>query len=87
MKSMSIYEIIGGICLIISGLFLTIVVLMQEGKDNGLSGAIQGGNAESFLNTGNNRTKDVKLKRLTTFFAVLFFIITIAANIFSIYSK
>ncbi len=84
---MSVFEIVCGIALLLIGFFLTLVVILQEGKDNGLSGAIQGGSSESFLNTGGNRTKDAKLKRLTTFFAILFFIIVILTNIFSIIKK
>lgn len=85
--NMSVFEIVCGILLLIIGFFLIFVVILQEGKDNGLSGAIQGGSAESFLNTGGNRTKDAKLKRLTTFFAILFFIIVILTNIFAIATK
>ena len=84
---MSIWEIFFGVVLIVIGFFLTLVVILQEGKDNGLSGAIQGGSSESFLNTGGNRTKDAKLKRLTTFFAILFFIIVILTNVISIATK
>lgn len=83
---MSIYEIIGGCMLIVSGLFLIIVVLLQEGRENGLSGVIQSGSSESFLNVSGNRTKDAKLKKLTKFFAILFFILVILADVFEIMS-
>lgn len=83
---MSIWEIIGGIMLIISGILLVFVVLSQEGKENGLSGSIQGGSAESYLNTtGGNRTKDARLKRLTKILAITFFLLTIFANITAIF--
>ena len=84
---MSIFEILCGISLLIAGFFLIFVVLLQEGKDNGLSGAIQGGSSESFLNTGGNRTKDARLKRATTFFAILFFLIVIITNVLAIIYK
>ncbi len=84
---MSVLEIVFGVSLLIAGFFLIFVVLLQEGKDNGLSGAIQGGSSESFLNTGGNRTKDARLKRATTFFAIVFFLIVIATNILAIVSK
>ncbi len=84
---MSTFEIICGILLMIAGFFLIFVVLLQEGKDNGLSGAIQGGSAESFLNTGGNRTRDARLKRATTFFAITFFTLVIITNIFAIATK
>ena len=83
---MSIWEIIGGIMLIISGILLVFVVLSQEGKENGLSGSIQGGSAESYLNTtGGNRTKDARLKSLTKILAITFFLLTLFANITSIF--
>ncbi len=85
--NMSVLEIIFGVSLLIAGFFLIFVVLLQEGKDNGLSGAIQGGSSESFLNTGGNRTKDARLRRATTFFAIVFFLIVIATNILAIVSK
>lgn len=81
---LSVYELIGGCMLIVSGLFLIIVVLLQEGKENGLSGVIQSGSAESFLNVSGNRTKDAKLKKLTKFFAILFFFLVIVADLFEI---
>lgn len=84
---MSVLEIVFGVSLLVAGFFLIFVVLLQEGKDNGLSGAIQGGSSESFLNTGGNRTKDARLKRATTFFAIVFFLIVIATNILAIISK
>lgn len=84
---MSIFEIIGGCLLIFSSLFLIIVVLLQEGKENGLSGLIQGGASESFLNISGNRTRDAKLKKFTKFFAILFFCLTILAHLFEIISK
>lgn len=85
--TMSTFEIVCGISLLISGFFLIFVVLLQEGKDNGLSGAIQGGSSESFLNTGGNRTKDAKLRKATVFFAVLFFAIVILTNIFALVTR
>jgi preprotein translocase subunit SecG len=71
----------------IIGIFLIFVIILQEGKDSGLSGAIQGGSSESFLNTGGNRTKDARLKRMTSFFAVLFFVLVILTNIFALVTK
>lgn len=82
---MTIWEIIGGVLLLISGFLLTVTVLSQEGKENGLSGAIQGGSEESFLNISGGRTKDAKLKRWTKIFAVVFFILTIFANIAAVF--
>lgn len=79
---MSIWEIIGGVLLLISGILLVVIVLMQEGKENGLSGAIQGGSQESYLNTNSgSRTRDAKLKKATKFIAIFFFVLTVLANV------
>lgn len=82
---MTIWEIIGGVMLLISGVLLVIIVLSQEGKENGLSGAIQGGSAESYLTTGGNRTKDARLKKFTKIMAVIFFVLTILANVAAVF--
>ncbi len=84
---MTIWEIIGGIMLLISGIFLIVVVLLQEGKQNGLSGAIQGGSTESYLSNNEGRTRDAQLKKLTKIMAGVFFILTIAVNIAAIFLK
>lgn len=82
---MSIWEIIGGIMLIISGVFLIIVVLLQEGNQNGLSGAIQGGSPESYLSNHEGRTRDAQLKKMTKLMAIIFFLLTIAANLAAVF--
>ena len=55
---------------------LVIVVLMQHGKQQGLSGAIAGG-AETFFGKNKGRTIDAMLKKLTAVIAVLFIISSI----------
>lgn len=82
---MTIWEIIGGVMLIISGLLLIVIVLLQEGKQNGLSGAIQGGSSESYLNHNEGRTREAKLKKFTKILAIVFFLLTIAANLAAIF--
>lgn len=82
---MSIWEIIAGILLLISGLFLVVVVLLQEGKQNGLSGAIQGGSTESYLSNNRGRSRDAQLKRNTKIMATIFFILTIGVNLAAIF--
>ena len=48
---MSVLTIILTVIQLLSGLAVTVVVLMQSGKSAGLSGAISGG-AETFLSKG-----------------------------------
>ncbi len=60
---------------IIVSLVLTTVVLMQSGKEAGLSGSIAGG-AETFFGKNKARTIDGMLSRLTTVLAILFCVIS-----------
>ena len=59
---MNWYEIVLGIVLIITSLALIAIVLFQEGRSAGLSGAIAGG-AETFLGKNKSRTVEQKLVR------------------------
>ena len=65
------------ICIILIG-----VVLMQHGKQQGLSGAIAGG-AETFFGKNKGRTIDGVLGKVTTVIASLF---VISAVVFAAYS-
>lgn len=65
---------------LISGLAVTIVVLMQSGKSAGLSGAIAGG-AETFLSKGKAKSLDAKLAKATKWFALVFVLLTLALNL------
>ena len=52
---MSTLQIILAIFQLLSGLAVTVIVLMQSGKSAGLSGAISGG-ADNFLSKGKAKT-------------------------------
>lgn len=62
---------------VVISLALVIVVLMQHGKQQGLSGAIAGG-AETFFGKNKGRTVDAMLKKFTAVVAVLFIVSSIA---------
>ena len=49
---------------LIVSLILICVVLLQQGKQSGLSGAVAGG-AETFFGKNKGRTVDAMLKKLT----------------------
>lgn len=77
---MSAFKIILTVLQLLSGLAVTVVVLMQSGKSAGLSGAIAGG-AETFLSKGKAKTLDAKLAKATKWFALAFVILTLVLNI------
>ena len=77
---MSTLKLILTILQLVSGLAVTIVVLMQSGKSAGLSGAIAGG-AETFLSKGKAKSLDAKLAKATKWFALVFVLLTLALNL------
>ncbi len=68
---------------VILSVALIAVVLMQHGKQQGLSGAIAGG-AETFFGKNKGRTIDEVLKKVTGVVALLFVISSIVLAVYSI---
>ena len=71
--------VLGGI-LIAMALFLTVVVLMQTGKDKRLSGSIAGG-SDTYFGKSKGRSWDKILARVTTVVAILFAILTVVTYV------
>ena len=67
------------IIFIIICLALTVLVLMQEGKDEGL-GAISGA-AETYWGKNKGRSMEGSLVKITRVLAVLFFLMAIVLNL------
>lgn len=61
---------------VILAVFLIIVVLLQESKEAGLSGAITGA-AETFFGQNRGRTPDAIKKRFTAYGAFAFIILSL----------
>ena len=68
---------------VIISLILIVVVLMQHGKQQGISGAIAGG-AETFFGKNKGRTIDAVLKKVTAVVALLFVVSSIVLATYSI---
>ena len=77
---MGVYEIIFGIILLILSIAIIILVLLQESKSAGLSGAIAGG-AETFFGKNKSRTMESKLVLVTKIIAISFFVIALVATL------
>jgi len=60
-------------------LSLIIIVLLQSGRQAGLSGSIAGG-AETFFGKNKGRTIDAILSKWTSAFAILFMVLAIVLN-------
>ena len=75
---MQIVKIILSIIFIIDCIALTVVVLMQEGKQQGL-GAIAGA-AATYWGKNKGRSMEGGLVKATAIMGVLFFVISVALN-------
>ena len=65
---------------VLMAVFLTAVVLLQEGKTSGLSGAISGG-ADTFLSKNKAKSWDAKLARWTKWVAIAFVVLTLVISL------
>ena len=79
---MSAIELTLGILIMIVSVLIVVVVLLQEGHQQGLSGAIAGG-VETFFGKNKGRTYEQKLVRITGVLAIIFFVLTLATPIIS----
>lgn len=77
---MSAVEIILGTLIILSSVIITAVVLMQQGREAGLSGAIAGG-ADTFFGKNKGRTTEAKLEKFTKYFGIFFFLLVLVATV------
>ena len=77
---MPLLEIIVGSILIVMSVFLVIAVLLQSGKDKGLSGSIAGG-SETFFGKSKAKGFDKILSLATAIVAIVFSLLVIAMYI------
>ena len=75
---MNVVKIILGIIFLIDCIALTIGVLMQEGKQQGL-GAIAGA-AETYWGKNKGRSMEGGLVKATTVMGILFFVLAVVLN-------
>ncbi|HLR18735.1 MAG TPA: preprotein translocase subunit SecG [Staphylococcus sp.] len=71
------------ILLVLVCIALVTVVLLQEGKSNGLSGAISGG-AEQLFGKQKQRGVDLFLHRLTIVLSIIFFLLMLGISYFGL---
>lgn len=77
---MAVIQVILSIIYVLLGIAISIVILMQEGKSNGLGGAIDG-MAESYWSKNKGRSMEGALEHFTRYGAIVFMIITLILNI------
>ena len=78
---MSVIQIILSIIYVILGVAISVVILMQEGKSNGLGSAIGGISTDSYWSKNRGRSMEGALEHFTRYGAIVFMVITIILNI------
>ncbi len=74
------WEYILGAVLIIISLVLIVLVLLQQSKQQGLSGAIAGG-ADTFFGKNKSRTIEAKLEKITKILCAAFIALTLVTTL------
>ena len=77
---MGAFDIIIGILLLLVSIIIIAVILLQEGRRAGISGAISGA-AETFLSKNKARTLDSKQQKWTKYICVAFTVLVLVANV------
>ncbi len=65
---------------VIASLALVVVVLLQSGKEAGLSGAISG-NSDSYLSKGKRGSLDKRLAAATKWVALVWILLTLSLSL------
>lgn len=78
---MSVLQYVFGAVLVVLSVIMIIVVLLQESRSAGLSGAISGG-ADTFFGKSKGRTIEQKLVKITRVCGIGFFILTLGVSIY-----
>ncbi len=78
---MEIFEIIVTVLEVIASIALIVVVLLQSGKEAGLSGALVGNN-ESFMSKSKYGSMDKMLAAATKWIALVWALLTLSLSFF-----
>ena len=78
---MTVYEIVGGVVLLIVAVLIIVLTMLQHTHGQGLSGAI-GGNMQG-ANSTRLSPADMMLAKVTRVAGVIFFVVAVAACVLS----
>ncbi|MCD7947253.1 MAG: preprotein translocase subunit SecG [Oscillospiraceae bacterium] len=73
---MTTVQLVLSIVMVVVGLILMLIVLLQSGKNAGMSGVITGNNSDSFLSRNKSKSMDAKLARVTKWVAIAFMVLS-----------
>ena len=79
---MEVIKVIVTILEVISSVALILVVLFQSGKEAGLSGAITGGNQDTYLSKSKGGSLDKMLTSATKWIALVWIVLTLSLSFF-----
>ena len=65
------------IIFIIISISLSIIVMMQEGKEGGLTSSISGGGSDTYWSKNKGKSKEAILRKITAFLGFLFMLIAL----------
>jgi len=74
------YQILLAVGVILTSIFITILIILQESKSQGLSGAISGG-AENLFGKSKGRSFEDKLVKYTRALTIVFFALTLGTTL------
>lgn len=77
---MGVVRIVATVLEVLASLALIVVVLLQSGKEAGLSGAISG-NSDSYMSKGKGKSKDKILASATKWIALVWILLTLALSL------
>ena len=78
---MEVLKIILTVLEVIASLALIVVVMLQSGKEAGLSGALAGGNEDSFLSKSKKGNLDKTLASATKWVALAWIVLTLLLSL------
>ena len=81
---MTALQYILAIVIILLSVGITVLVMLQESKQEGLSGAIAGA-ADNFFGKNKGRTIEARLAKITRYLAIVFFVLAFAATLLMLF--
>ena len=79
---MEVLEIIVTILEVLSSIALIVVIMLQSGKEAGLSGALAGGSADTYLSKSKGGSLDKMLASATKWVALAWILLTLSLSLF-----
>lgn len=74
------YHYVLGAVLLIASIIIVVLVMLQQSKQAGLSGAIAGG-ADTFFGKNKGRTMEAKLAKYTKICGTIFFVLALISSL------